>query len=416
MKLNKNIIGWIFYDFANQGYVTLIVSVVFSVYYKNVVVGEAEYGTFMWSLIVAISMLLVGVTAPLFGAIADYSGSKKTFLFINSYICIFFTALLYFTREGTILLASLFFIISNFGYNSGNVFYNSFLTEITSRKNIGKVSGWGWAFGYVGGLISLLIAFPLINIDVKLVFPMVSVFFLVFSIITFILLKEKKNVVPKKVNYLRVALNRINYTLRNISRFNDLLRFLISFFIYHNGIVVVYSFAAIYGDARFGMTSGQLIMYFVYAQLTSIPGAFVFGYVLDKIGSKKTILITISIWIVVVIGAFLISEVWQYYIIGLIAGIAMGSSQSSSRAMLAQLTPKSKMTEFFGFYGLNGKLTAILGPIVFGSISVLTGSQRLAILSVLIFFIGGGLLLLTVNEERGKRVACDWQDDGSNLG
>lgn len=395
------------YDFANSSFTTIIVTVVYSVYFRNVVVGSEELGTALWGRAVSISMLLVGLSAPIFGAIADYSRSKKKFLFINTYLTIIFTSLLYFVGKGNILTGMLFFIIANFGYNSANVFYNSFLSDIAPREDMGKVSGWGWGVGYVGGLASLFLSLYLIKIDVKLVFPAVGLFFAIFSLFTFIWLKEFSRT-SRRTNYFRVAFQRISVSWKSIKHFKELLRFIISYFIYNDGIVVVISFAAIYGAARFGMNPQQLIIYFIYAQLTSVVGALFFGYIIDRVGCKKTISITLLIWVAVVIWAFLAQSIKEYYMVGLLAGIAIGSSQSSSRTMLAQLTPSSKMTEFFGFYALTGKLASFIGPLVYGEIARITGSQRLSIVSVLVFFIIGGLILQTVNEEKGKEIARNW--------
>ncbi len=343
MKLNKNIIGWITYDFANSSFTTIIVSVIYSVYFKDVVVGSEEIGTALWGRAVSISMLMVGFSAPIFGAIADHSKSKKKFLIFNTYLCVLFTGLLYFVTAGRIFLGMLFFIIANFGYNSSYVFYNSFLTDIAPRKDLGKVSGWGWAFGYVGGLLSLLMSLYIVNVNIRLVFPAVALFFALSALVTFFLLAETKGSLPQ-TNYLKIAYRRITYSWRNITKFKELLKFIISYFIYNDGIIVVISFAAIYGATRFNMTPQELIFYFIIAQFTSILGALSFGYITDIIGCKKTITITLIIWSLVVIWAFFCRSVTEYYFVGLLAGIAIGSSQSASRTMLALLTPSVKMT------------------------------------------------------------------------
>ena len=410
MKVTKSIVGWVMYDFANSSFTTIIVSVIYSVYFRNVVVGSEELGTALWGRAVSISMMMVGLSAPVFGAIADHSRSKKKFLFINTYLCVIFTCLLYFVTQGEILKGMIFFIIANFGYNSANVFYNSFLSEIAPRSDLGKVSGWGWGVGYVGGLLSLFISLYLVNIDVRLVFPAIGLYFGLFALFTFFWLKEFQRP-SKRTNYFKVAYHRISFTWRNIKRFKELSRFIISYFIYNDGIIVVISFAAIYGATRFGMTPQQLIVYFIIAQLTSIVGALAFGYVIDKTGCKKTITLTLIIWVMVVIGAFFSRSITEYYFVGMLAGIAIGSSQSSSRTMLALLTPSSKMTEFFGFYALTGKLASVFGPLVYGEVARITGSQRWSLLAVLFFFVTGGIILQTVNESKGKSVAAEWKEE-----
>jgi UMF1 family MFS transporter len=410
MKFDKSIFGWVMYDFANSSFVTIIVTVIYSVYFRNVVVGSEELGTALWGRAMSISMLMVGLSAPIFGAIADYSRSKKKFLFINTYLCVAFTCMLFFVREGDIFKGMLFFIIANFGYNSANVFYNSFLSEIAPRADMGKVSGWGWGVGYVGGLLSLFLSLRLVAINVRLVFPAIGVFFGLFALFTFFWLKEFRRP-SKRTNYFRVAYNRIRYSWQNINKFKELTRFIISYFIYNDGIIVVYTFASIYGATRFGMTLQQLTVYFIIAQFTSIAGALGFGYIIDKTGCKKTITITLIIWIFVVIGALFSRNITDYYIVGMVAGIAIGSSQSSSRTMLALLTPAAKMTEFFGFYALTGKLASVFGPLVYGEVARITGSQRWSLLAVLSFFIVGGIILQTVNETKGKEVAEQWIDE-----
>jgi len=411
MKLNKNIFGWMMYDFANSSFTTIIVTVIYSVYFKDVVVNQGELGTALWGRAISISMLMVATTAPIFGAVADFSRAKKKFLFYNCYLTVIFTALLFFVHEGDIFKGMFFFIIANFAFNSGNVFYNALLPDIAPREEIGKVSGWGWAVGYIGGLIALLLMLPLVhNHWIRLVFPTVAAFFGIFAIPIFILLKEVKKT-SKRANYFKTAVKRITTTAKNIKNFRELLKFIISYLVYNDGIIVVISFAAIYGATRFGMSTKQLINYFVIANVTSMIGAFVFGYVFDKIGAKKTITISLLIWIVVVIWAFLCKSINEFYLIGLLAGIAIGSSQSSSRAMLALFTPDTKMAEFFGFYSVTGRLASILGPLVYGEIARITGNQKWAILAVGLFFILGAIILQTVNEEKGKLTALNWPEE-----
>ncbi len=410
MKLNKKIFGWIMYDFANSSFTTIIVTVVFSVYFKNVIVNAGELGTALWGRAVSISMLLVAISAPIFGAIADFSRAKKKFLFYNTYLTIIFTALLFFVKPGEISKGMWFFIIANFGFNSANVFYNSLLPDIVGRKDLGKVSGWGWATGYVGGLVSLLLILPLVNNRLtEWVFPTVALFFLVFSGITFVLLKEVRKP-SKHTNYFKTAFRRISYSAKNILKFKELAKFYISYLIYNDGIVIVISFASIYGQTRFNMNQEDLITYFIIAQITSMIGAFIFGYILDKIGAKRTIGITLILWMLVVISAFLATSITQFYLVGVLAGLAIGSSQSSSRTMLALLTPDEKMAEFFGFYSFTGKMASIIGPLIYGEIALRTGSQKWAIISVLFFFISGYIILQTVNESEGKKIAVNWEE------
>jgi UMF1 family MFS transporter len=334
--------------------------------------------------------------------VADYSRSKKKFLFINCYITIIFTGLLYFVGKGDVMKGMIFFIIANYGFNSANVFYDAFLPEITKPEEMGKVSGYGWALGYVGGLISLFLALILVKVDVRLVFPAIALYFFIFSLITMFWLKELR-LPSKRTNYFKTAFQRIAYSYSNIRKIPELLKFLMSYFIYNDGITTVIVFASIYGIKRFGMTTQNMIIYFIIAQISSILGSGLFGYFTDRIGVKKSLSISLLIWIAVVIWAFFCSTASEYYYVGLLAGLAIGSSQSNSRTLLAMLTPQDKRAEFFGFYTLTGRISSIFGPIIYGEIARRTGSQRWSILSLILFFTVGFIILQSVRVEKGMR-------------
>lgn len=412
--LTKNVLGWIFYDFANSSFTTIIVTVIFSVYFKDVVVNKGEYGTALWGRAVSISMLLVAIAAPIMGAVADFSRAKKNFLFYFTVITVIFTALLYYVGPGDISRGFWFFVVANFGFNCANVFYNALLPEITSRSSMGKVSGWGWSFGYIGGLASLLLVYPLVDQQIRLVFPVVSLFFSSFALITFVFLTPSITRYSKRTNYFKTAFLRIKSSFTHIRHFKELIKFIIAYLIYNDGIVIVISFASIYGATHLGMSASDLINFFIIMQLASFAGAFVFGYILDKIGARITISITLLFWLIVTVRAFWVQSIDEFYMIGILAGIAMGSSQSSSRTMLALLTPDDKMAEFFGFYSFTGKVSSVIGPLIYGEIARVTGSQRYAILSVALFFITGLILLFFVNEDKGKRAVEYWHDNNLN--
>ena len=408
-----------FYDFANSAFTTIIVSVVYSAYFiKAVVIGDEGYGEMLWGRAVAISMTLVAITAPVFGAIADYSRAKKKFLFYNCYLTIIFTSLLFFVRQGDVMMGMIFFIIANFGFNSANVFYDAFLPEITSQKDIGKTSGYGWAWGYVGGLVSLVSSLILLKLSdayVVYIFPMIGLHLFAYSMVTFIWLREVRKP-SKRTNYFRVAYQRIRFSVSNIRRLPELFRYMISYLIYNSGIYTVILFAAIYGINRFGMSMQDMILYFIFAQFSSILGSVLFGRFADKASVKDSLSISLLIWILVVIWAFFCQSALEYYFVGFLAGLAIGSSQANSRTMLSILTPRSKQAEFFGFYTLTGRLSSIFGPLLYGSIAYFSGSIRFAILSLIIFFISGWVILNTVKikqgiEDAGKLIQDDRIDD-----
>lgn len=401
VKLPKSTIGWMFYDFANSAFTTVIVSVVYNFYFKqSVAVGPQGYGERMWGLAVGLSMTLVALTAPILGAVADFSRSKKKLLFFFAWVTIIFTSLLYFVKQGDILSGMLFFIIANYGFNSANVFYDAFLPELSTPADIGQVSGYGWALGYLGGLLSLLASLALVKINVRYVFPMIGLHIFVWSLVTLFLLKEVHRP-SRRTNYLKVAWQRVSFSLRHIARLPHLLRYLLSYFIYNDGIYTVIVFATPFGMERFGMNVQQMIVYFILAQFTSILGAALFGWLTDRFNVKSSLSWSLLIWIAVIIWAYFCRSATEYYFVGLLAGLAIGSSQANSRTMLSVLTPVSRQAEFFGFFTLTGRLSSIFGPILYGWIALRTGNLRLAILSLLAFFLLGWAALQFVSLSRG---------------
>ncbi|MCB5229135.1 MAG: MFS transporter [Candidatus Cloacimonetes bacterium] len=401
MKLNRSVWGWMFYDFANSAFTTIIVSVVYSAYFMNNVVGGSEgYGEMLWGRAIAISMTLVAITAPILGAVADHSRGKKRLLFLNCWLTVIFTALLWFVKPGDILIGMLFFIIANFGFNSANVFYDAFLPEVSTPDTMGKISGYGWAFGYVGGLVSLVVSLWLLKINVRLIFPMIALHHFVFSLFTLFWLKELK-LPSQRTNYLKVGFSRVWWSIRHIRKLPQLSRYIISYFIYNDGITTVIAFAAIYGIKRFEMTTQNMIVYFILAQFTSMIGALFFGMLTDRTDTKTSLSISLLLWIGVVVWAFFCKSAFEYYFVGLLAGLAIGSSQANSRTMLSQLTPLDKQAEFFGFYTLTGRLSSILGPILYGWIAFKTNDLRWSVLSIIVFFIVGWGILQTVSLSRG---------------
>lgn len=410
LKLSKSSVGWMFYDFANSAFTTVMVTVVFSVFFVNsIAAGRPEGGEWYWSLAVSISMTLAAIAAPILGAMADYSHSKKKFLFVFTYLTIASTALLFFAGKGDYILGMILFIIANFSFNSALVFYDAFLPEVSTPETIGKISGLGWGLGYLGGLVSLLVALLLVNKRAyRWIWPMNAAHIFLFSLLTFILLKEKKVATPK-TNYLKVAVNRIVFSLKHIRKMPDLLSYLFSYFLYNVGIYTVIAFAAIYGGNQFKMSQQSLIIFFIIAQVTSVIGAVAFGWLSDKYNVRLSLSVSILVWIGVVAWAFFCTSAMEYYALGLVAGLAIGSSQANSRTMLSILTPLDRQAEFFGFYTLVGRISAIVGPFVYGNLTRVTGNQRYAIVSLGAFFILGWFILQKVNLERGKSLSKTYE-------
>ena len=408
----REVAAWCLYDFADSAFTTLIVTVCYALYFRGVVAADrgAAASTY-WGVSIALSMALVAFLAPLFGAAADFAGRKKLFLGLCAGTAIVFTACLRFVGPGDVALGMGLFILANVGYEGAHVFYNGFLPELASDREMGRISGYGWAVGYLGGLLALVLSLPLTRggfgpegIDAyRWTFPLVALFYLVFALPIFLVLKERapRRAMPFAA-MVREGTARLAGTLHSVRRYPDLLRFLVAFFIYNDGVMTVISFAAIYAIHVIGFTMEQVTLLFLVTQLTAFAGAFGAGWLVDRIGPRRTILLTLALWCVVVTAAFLSRTVPQFFAASIGASIGMGSTQTASRSLMGLLVPPGRSAEFFGFYGLTGKVSAIFGPLAFGAVAGIAGSERPAVLSVLPFFALGYFLLLRVDVDRAR--------------
>jgi len=374
---------------------------VYAVYFKKVVAEGKSIGDLYWSIGTSLAMIITAFISPILGAIADYSAGKKRFLLFFTLLCIVATSSLFFVGEGEIFFGILLFVLANIGFEAGLVFYDSFLPEITEPKNFGRVSGYGFAMGYLGSLATLAIIYPFIQAEmIKESFPVAALFFLIFAIPLFVYLKDNRKIKSEKVSYLNIGITRVWNTISNLKHYKNLAIFLLAYFFYIEGVNTIIFFSGNYASTTLGFTETELLIFFLTVQTTAIAGSVILGIIADSIGQKKTIIITLIMWLITVLLAYLVQEKNGFYVVGLIAGAAMGSSQSTSRSLMSKLTPADKKTEFFGFYSFFGKSSAIIGPLVFGFVSFISGDQRLAIFSIGIFFLIGLIILLWVNDPK----------------
>jgi MFS transporter, UMF1 family len=431
-------IAWYLYDFGNSAYAAVVLLAVFSAYFQGQVVGGAE-GSRLWGLSVGIAMLVVAVSAPFLGAIADYSGAKKPFLLFYTVMAVVFTAALFFATPGRVAMSMAFFILAEIGYRSAQVFYNGFLPEIARPDEIGRVSGNGWAIGTAGGVICLLIILPLIVLSdsdtfvVRLSLVITAVFFAVSAAPIFLWLPERaaKRSLPEGENYLSLAISQLSNTIRTAGSFKEFVKFMIAFLVYNDGIIMALDFAAIIGAVLFGIDQTGLIVFVIIVQLTNVLGAFVFGYLVDRIGGKRSLIISIVMMIGVVIGLYFSTSALQFFIVGAIAGIGMAGTQSVSRTMVGMFSPPGKSAEFYGFFALTGRTSSFIGPTVFGIVAAEAAlyylgqgqdptaanqaGHRLAILSIAVFFAVGLALLLWVDEDKAVAAARSAQEEEAQL-
>jgi len=418
----REIWGWAFYDFANSAYSTAIV-VIFNVYFVQVVVGPDGFsllgfrvsGSALWGYAASTSMFLVALSAPILGAIADFKASKKRFLFFFCYAGVFATALLSLAGPGEVWVAIVFYILSNMGMEASLTFYNGFLPEITTSEKMGRISGFGWALGYVGGLLCLLLCLGLMRrpdlfglpgtdyIPIRVSLVLVAAWWGIFSIPTFLWLRERAQgrELPPKTSYLKIGFQRLSDTFRKIHQFRELVKFLVAFLIYNDGVQTVILIASVFGAQVLGMSQDELILSFILIQFVAFFGALLFGYLGDRMMTKSAIHITLFIWTGAILYALVIDQSWQFWVLAVIIGVALGGIQACSRSLLAQFTPPEHSGEFFGFFAAGGKFAAIFGPALFGLITDLTGSPRLGVGSVLFFLILGWGLLCFVDEKKG---------------
>ncbi|MGE5409370.1 MAG: MFS transporter [Clostridiales bacterium] len=416
MSNKGRIFAWTLFDFANTAFSVIIVTVIYSKYFSNYVASGRNW---LWGLSVSISMIIAAALSPPLGAIADSSRNRKRFLLLFTLISVICTSLMFFVQKGDILLGMSLFIFANIGFEGGLVFYDAFLPNLTEKKNFGRVSGYGFAMGYVGALAVLLIVMFLLPEQssqsyyfyIRLSFLVAAAFFFFFSVPLFLFVHEPKATRTLQTDIIKSGIKRSFSTFKDLffhKKYPSISRFLIAFFLYNDAIITIIAFASIFASNILKMTDSEVIYFFVIVQSTAVLGSFVFGIISDHIGPKKTIRITLFIWIVVIIGAFFVNTVIEFYVVGLLAGLSIGSSQSCSRSLMALLTPREREAEFFGFYdGLFGKSSAIIGPLLYGIVSDIS-NERFAALAIGTFFIAGLFILNKVKEPEYKnKVTAD---------
>lgn len=416
--INKEHAAWYLYDFGNSAYAAVILLAVYSAYFKGEVVGGAE-GSRLWGYAVGIAMLVVSVSAPVLGAIADFTAAKKRFLLFYSSIAWLFTGLLFFVQQGDIVLGMAFFVLAEIGYRSGQVFYNSLLPEIADKEDLGRVSGNAWAIGSAGGILALLIILPMIimfdgTLVIRASFVFTAVYFALSTLPTVFWIKEKASPqpLPEGENYLTVGFHRLLKTARSLGNYKDYIRFLIAFLIYNDGILMALNFASIIGAVLFGMEQQQLIIFMIVVQITSVFGAFLGGVIGDRIGYKQTLIGSLILMIAAVVWMIFAQSMTVFYLIGALAGFALTGVQSISRGLVSMFAPEGKSAEFYGFFAVTGRTSSFIGPTVYGFLAAEAAwwfqrqgvgtilaeqyGQRVAIGSITLFLIVGLLILIRV--------------------
>jgi len=412
LKNRKEVLAWSLYDFANQPFTTIIVTFIYSAFFVKVIAENEQYGTTLWANGIAISSIIVAVLSPILGAIADNGGFRKFFLIFFTWVTAIFSILLYFPVSGDVFFALSLFVVANIAFEMGTVFCNSYLPNLSTKETSGSISGFAWGLGFVGGLIALflsLVLFPELDaLAVRKINILVGVWFLIFSFPTILFVKDKKKEKFKKYHLLN-SFSAIKKTFKTVANYKQTTQFLIARLFYNDGLVTIFALGGVYAVGTLNFTFDDVMKLGIVLNIAAGFGAFVFGYIEDKVGVKNVINLTLCVLLSATLIAIYAPETDYpkelFWIAGVLIGLMVGPNQSCSRSLMSQLTPKDKQNEFFGFYALSGKATAFLGPLFFGIITSLY-SQQMALWVVIILFLLGFLVF-----NRIDFISVDSQDE-----
>jgi UMF1 family MFS transporter len=416
----KIINSWCMYDWANSAFATTIMAALFPPFYRSMATSaglSAGNATAAWAYTTSLSLLLVAILAPVLGAISDHTGGKKWYIGAFMALGVVGTGLFVILGDDTYLLGSLLFILGDIGFAGANIFYESLLPHIAREGDIDRVSARGYALGYLGGGILLIINvlwymqpdlffMPGTGFALRASFFSVAVWWAVFSIPLFRNVPEPPvvRVSGEAINPLRAGFGRLRHTFGELRRFKQLLIFLVAFWIYNDGIGTIMKMATAYGD-EIGINLTAMTIALVITQFVGIPFAFGFGWLARRLGTKRSILLSLAVYVLISTAGYFMQTEVHFYILAFMVGMVQGGSQALSRSLYGSMVPKSQSAEFFGFFSTSSKFAGIVGPLLFGIVSQLAGASRLSILSVIAFFVIGGLVLTRVDEDEGRRVA-----------
>ena len=419
-QYRKIVNSWCMYDWANSAFACTIMGAVFPPFYRSMAIKAGLAGnqaTAYWGYTASLALLMVALIAPVLGAISDYTGGKKRFVAVFAGLGILSTGACALLGSDTWLWGSLLFIGGNIGFAGANIFYESLLPHIATKNDIDQISTRGYALGYVGGGVLLifnvlwimqphLFGMPDADFAIRASFFSVAVWWGVFSVPFLRHVPEPKALCGDgpAVNPVRHGFSRLAVTFKEVKRYRQLLIFLIAFWIYNDGIGTIIKMATAYGD-EIGIKMTDLIIALIITQFVGIPFSFLFGSLAKKISAKKSILIALGVYTGISIAGYFMKTALHFYILAFVVGTVQGGSQALSRSLYGAMVPRHKAAEFFGFFSTSAKFAGIAGPLVFGLVSQIAGHSRLSIVSLIIFFIAGGLLLTRVDVEEGKRVA-----------
>ncbi len=414
-KSPRELFSWCLYDWATQGFPTVITTFVFAAYFTTAVAADEIAGTTQWAYAISASALTVALISPLLGAIADRSGRRKPWIFGFTVVCVAGSAGLWFIHpDPAFALAALILLgIANFGFESASVFYNAMLRDLVPQHMIGRLSGWGWGTGYLGGLACLVVALfllirpdpPLFGLDADTLQPvrataiLVAAWLVVFAIPFFMITPDAPHRGISRTEAVRQGIATLIGTFRNIRHYRNIVIFLIARMIYTEGLNTLFTVGGIFAAVTFGMDFQQIMLFGIAMNVTAGFGAFAFGWVDDWIGPKRTLFIAISCMSVLGLILLMVETQLLFWVFALPLGIFFGPAQAASRSLMARIVPSHLQAEMFGLYALTGRATAFVGPAAFGTATALFDSQRAGMATILVFFLVGMLILIPVTTE-----------------
>lgn len=418
--------AWSLYDFANSSFTTLVVTFIYGTYFTGymalspdaagVLVPDAELGTVLWSRAVTVTAILVALLSPVLGAFADRGGARKAFLMAMTVICVVGTVGLYAAEPGQVMQALIWFVAANVAFETAQVFYNAYLPDIARPDQIGRVSGYGWAFGYVGGLLCLAVALVVfVNPEVapfgldkatgehvRATNLLVAGWFALFSIPTFLVLREVQvDDRPGIGTLIKESFGELAETARELGRYRQIVRLLIARIFYNDGLVTLIAFGGIYAQGTLGFEIAEVLLFGIVLNVAAMIGALGFGFLDDRIGGRPVLFMSLALLIVAAVLAVSTESRTVFWVSGVLVGLAIGPNQSASRSLLGRFVPDDKETEFYGFFAFSGKATAFIGPFLLGVLTEAFGSQRIGISVVVVLFAIGAALLMRVDEAEG---------------
>ncbi len=407
------------YDWANSAFATTIMAAVLPAYYSLVAAASLDKTTASsyWGYTNTIAMCIVAVLAPILGAMADHGRARKKYLGVFASLGILFTGLLVLVSTGDWLMASVFYIAGRIGFAGGNIFYDALLPHVAGEERIDQVSAYGYASGYLGGglLLALNLAaimkpavFGIPNTEwaSRLCFVSVALWWALFALPLFRNVAEPptRRIEGESKNPVRASFQRLRATFGEVKKFREAFKFLIAFWLYNDGISTIIVMAVIFG-AEVGIGQSTLIGAILAVQFVGIPFTVLYGYLAKRLGTKNSILLGLVVYTVIAIGGYFLRTALHFWILAFLVGTVQGGTQALSRSLFGSIIPRLRTAEFFGFYDVSSKFAGILGPLLFGIVGQVTGSSRLSIISLIVFFIAGGLLLMRVDHDEGMRIA-----------